>query len=309
MSIKSERPNCVVVLGPTASGKTTLACELALQLNGEIISADSRQVYKRLDIGTGKDLSAYNVKGTQIPYHLIDVAEPGEQFFLHEFTAALKHSFEGIRDRNHLPVICGGTGLYLDALRKDYSLTQIPEDHELREHLSSLDKDELLVKLSRYPEKHIAQVDKTSVKRVIRGIEIAEYLSRNRMPDVAPLPYRPFYLGIKPDERTLYSNIQKRLNQRFDQGMIAEVEELLQRGISHERLQALGLEYRFISKYLLNELTGNEMKDKLLIAIRQYAKRQMTWFRKMEKEGVRIEWLSTSVVDEKLIKELERFFS
>lgn len=301
--------NCLVVLGPTASGKTSLACGLALQLNGEVISADSRQVYRGLDIGTGKDLHTFTAGGKPIPYHLIDIADTREQFFLHDFIRELAAAFDAITRRSRLPVICGGTGLYLDALRKDFSLTQVPEDQELRNKLRSMSKNELLHRLTNYPVAHVSQVDKTSVKRMIRGIEIAEYLSKKEISVFSNSPaYRPFYIGIHPPRHKVIENISRRLDARLATGMVEEVQRLLASGVSHERMQQLGLEYRYVSLYLQGRLNKAEMREKLFVAIRQFARRQMTWFRRMEKEGVPIYWLETPAIPTELIRHLKPIF-
>lgn len=280
--------NSIIVLGPTASGKTKLASQIAYELNGEIISADSRQVYSGLDIGTGKDLFEYTVNNKKIPFHLINICSPEKQFFLHEFILQSKIAFEEIQKRGHLPVICGGSGLYLDSFRKDFSLTQIGEDHELRAKLELLSKEELQNLLK--DEKSLNHVDLNSKKRMIRALEILQYFQKNGTPTKQNLPYKPFYIGIEvsQDERKL--RIRKRLVSRLEDGLIEEVEGLLVSGIDHSRLQFLGLEYKFLSFYLQHKLSKEEMIEQLFTAIVQFSKRQMTWFRKMEKEGVNIHW-------------------
>lgn len=285
--------NCLVVLGPTASGKTHLACQLANLLNGEIISADSRQVYRGLDIGTGKDLQEYTVNEKYIPYHLIDVIEPGEQFYLHQFMDGLKQAFDSIRAKQHLPIVCGGTGLYLDTLRKDFSLTQIKENAALRNELELLSKEDLLERIITYPKEYTAQIDLSSKKRMIRGIEIAEHFSGTGTEiQRAELPYKPYYLGIDPGIDARRQRISDRLSKRLNEGLIEEVQQLLNTGITHERLQLFGLEYKFVSHYLQQRITREELFTQLQTAIFQFAKRQMTWFRKMEKEGVIIHWIN-----------------
>ena len=289
-----------MVLGPTASGKTRLACELAYQLNGEIISADSRQVYKGLDIGTGKDLNEYVINGKQIPYHLIDVCEVETQFYFPDFIRQLKKAFTEITSRGHLPIICGGTGLYLEALEKDHSYTQIPENLELRKQLKDVGKEELIERLRNYrsesdpstPLRVTLSVDLNSIKRIIRGIEIAEYSIKNPLIELKEEKlYKPKYIGININKEERDKRIDERLEQRLENGLIEEVEGLLKKGITHDKLQFLGLEYKFISLYLLGKLTKEELSIQLSTAIHQFAKRQMTWFRRMERNGVEIEWV------------------
>ena len=299
-----------MVLGPTASGKTRLASYLAAQLDGEIISADSRQVYKQLDIGTGKDLGEYTVEGKIIPYHAINIVEPSEQFYLHQFVEVLKNSFDEISSKNKWPIICGGSGLYLDALHKDFSFTQIKEDFELRAALEHVSKPELVARLLTFPSELIAQVDQNSMKRLIRGIEIAKFRKAN--PDfikTQTLPYKPFYLGIKTEKEERSKNIYQRLITRLDEGMIEEAESLLKNGISHERLQLFGLEYKFLSWFLQNKISREELITQLHLAIVQFSKRQMTWFRKMEKEGVRIHWIDASAEPLEVLGELKKALS
>lgn len=299
-------PNSIVVLGPTASGKTRLACELAYTLDSEIISFDSRQVYKGLDVGTGKDLQEYNVKGKSIPYHLIDVCEPNQQFYLHDFIRELKVRFDTILKKGKIPILCGGTGLYLDVLRKDFSFTQIPEDAQFRTSAENLTKDELLQLLLELPDSFRNHVDINSRKRILRGIEVARYLSKNQLiPEDSVKRYQPIYLGIKTNTESRNTMIKGRLLQRLEEGMLQEAEGLLQKGLSHERMQDLGLEYKFLSLYLQNQITWAEMLEQLYAAICRYAKRQMTWFRKMEKEGVIIQWLESPALTAELISELK----
>lgn len=303
--------NCIVVLGATASGKTHLACELAYLLNGEIISADSRQVYKHLNIGTGKDLEEYEIEGKKILYHLIDIVEPQEQFYLHQFIEQLKIAFEDIGARKKLPIICGGTGLYLDALRKDFSFTQIPENENLRKELEQYSKEELLLCLRKYPVEFTEHVDTNSKKRIIRGIEVAEFKATNDtnlLLQKKELPYKPYYIGIKTDEAARKKLISERLQKRLNNGLIEEVQGLLQKGISHERLEKFGLEYKFVSRYLQHKISKEELFTQLQTAIFQFSKRQLTWFRKMEKEGVKINWLEKSASVLELTKTLKTIF-
>lgn len=301
--------NCILVLGPTASGKTKLACRIAYELNGEIISADSRQVYKELTIGTGKDLFEYLVNGKKIDHHLIDICEPERQYFLHEYIRDSKTAFLNIKERGKLPVICGGSGLYLDSYRKDFSLTQIPESPDLRASLEHLPLEELTLMLMEKKRKELEHVDLNSRKRVIRALEISAFLEVNQFDfDKKVLPYRPYYVGIRSEASKRRLLIEKRLEERIEQGMIEEVEQLLHKGMTYERLQFLGLEYKFISFYLQNKMDMDEMKEKLLTAILQFSKRQMTWFRRMEKEGVNIHWIELDFTEE-FMKDLKTIFT
>lgn len=293
MPLKNKTYNCLVVLGPTASGKTHMACQLAYKLNGEIISADSRQVYKGLDIGTGKDLNEYVVQGKQIPYHLIDVCEVETQFYFPDFIRCLKKAFTEITERDHLPIICGGTGLYLEALEKDHSYTQIPENLELRKQLEEMSKEELIKQLvnCQFERSREHPTDIHSKKRIIRSLEIAEYLKTNPLLKKEENIYHPKYIGINISKDERNKRIDERLKQRIANGLIEEVEGLLQRGVTHEKLQYLGLEYKYISHYLLGNINKEELFTQLSTAIHQFAKRQMTWFRRMERNGVEIEWV------------------
>lgn len=297
--------NCLVVLGPTASGKTHLACQIAYHLKGEIISADSRQVYKGLNIGSGKDLKEYIVKKKKIRYHMIDVNEPNEQFYLHDFIRLLKKNFDEIQSRNHLPIICGGTGLYLEALEKDHNLTLVPENHALRDKLSKASHTELVKLIYNLKGPNVKLIDPTSKKRLIRGLEILDHLKDIPPPEKRELSYKPKYIGIKIDKEERNKKIDARLKYRLEHGLIEEVEGLLKKGITHERLQFLGLEYKFISYYLLKQITKKELYTLLSTAIHQFAKRQMTWFRRMEKHGVKIEWIELSETDS-VIKRLKK---
>lgn len=301
--------NCIVVLGPTASGKTKLACQLAYHLNGELISADSRQVYKHLNIGTGKDLEEYEVNGKKITYHLIDIVEPGEQFYLHDFVRELKIAFDKISSKNKLPIICGGTGLYLDTLKKDLSFTQIKENQILRKELEIFSKEELQKKLTAFENEKLESVDLNSKKRLIRAIEIAEHFKNNKNELIkADLPYKPYYIGIKIGIEERKESIYKRLIQRLNNGLIEEVEGLLKKGITHERLQFLGLEYKFVSHYLQEKISKEELIILLSTAINQFSKRQMTWFRKMEKEGVEINWIDRNADIKNVLEDLNHKF-
>ncbi|MBL7910316.1 MAG: tRNA (adenosine(37)-N6)-dimethylallyltransferase MiaA [Bacteroidia bacterium] len=301
--------NCLVIIGPTASGKTKLACQLAYHLNGEIISADARQVYKHLTIGTGKDLDEYIVNDKKINYHLIDIAEPGDQFYLHDFVRELKIAFNEVISKNKLPIICGGTGLYLDALQKDFSFTQIKENEILRKELEPFSKEELQKKLKSFKIEKLDKVDLDSKKRLIRAIEIASHLKNNETELITTeLPYKPYYVGITIAAEERKESIYKRLIHRLNNGLIEEVEGLLKKGMNHERLQFLGLEYKFVSNYLQEKISKEELIILLSTAINQFSKRQMTWFRKMEKEGVKINWVDRNADIKKILEELDQKF-
>ena len=297
----SQSYNSIIITGPTASGKTALAAQLAYALNGEIISADSRQVYKKLNIGTGKDLAEYNVNNTPINYHLIDVAEVGTHFHLYDFITHFYGAFQAIAKQQKLPIICGGTGLYLDAIIKKHELAAIPNNFELRLQLETLNLEQLIAKLLGYENKP-ENADLTSKKRLVIAIEFADYLSNNDSPKTKFVDLKPIIFALDLPKEARRNKISIRLKYRLENGMIDEVKDLINEGISHERLQFLGLEYQYISKYLLNEMSYNEMFLKLETSIHQYAKRQMTWFRKMEREGNQIHWLdATKPMEESLI--------
>lgn len=292
-----HRYNSIIVLGPTASGKTRFAVALAMALNGEVISMDSRQVYRRLDIGTGKDYGDYTVGGTTVPYHLIDMVEPNERFNVFDFLRAFNRGWDNILEREKLPVLCGGTGLYYDVLLKKNELVAVPVNETLRSELLKLSKTELEEKLRAYPDHRKFTFDFSTAKRLIRAIEIMEYLKGNEAPVTVFKDIRPLIIGIKTDVETRRKNISQRLQQRLKNGLIGEAENLLLSGVTHEQLQYFGLEYKFLSLYLRGELSKEEMFTRLETAIHQYARRQMTWFRKMEREGFDIHWMENNEIE------------
>lgn len=283
--------NCVVILGPTASGKTAMACRLAYALDGEIISADSRQVYRELSLGVGKDLEEYTVEGTKIPYHLIDVLSVKEQFYLHDFVRDSQSAFKSISERNKIPIICGGTGLYLDTFHKRFDFTQVAEDHTWRAKADLLSKGELLKILESFPTDWTVNVDRESKKRIIRGIEIARSRLIQPLKNSEQLPFKPIYIGTSVSRELRHELIEKRLDNRLANGLIEEVYQLLHTGITEDRLYQLGLEYRFVLGYIQGKFSMDELRTRLATAIKQFSRRQMTWFRKMEKEGIEIHWL------------------
>jgi tRNA dimethylallyltransferase len=285
-TLRSEdsRFNLLVVLGPTASGKTRLGVELAKRLDGEIISADSRQVYRGMDIGTGKDLHEYQ----GVPYHLIDVAPPGFDFNLFEFQRHFLHTFQEISARHRLPLLVGGTGMYLDCVLRGYRLKHVPENPELRAELALGSMDELAERLRRANPALHNTTDLTERPRLVRAIEIAEFEGE----ESEPWPeIRPLTLGIRWERSVLRERITRRLKERLEAGMIEEAERLNAEGTPWELMEFYGLEYRFLARYLKGELTRNDMFQKLNAAIHDFAKKQENWFRRMEKNGVVIHWV------------------
>ncbi|MEN6569440.1 MAG: tRNA (adenosine(37)-N6)-dimethylallyltransferase MiaA [Rikenellaceae bacterium] len=281
----------ICVLGPTASGKTKYAVNLALQIGGEIISADSRQVYRGMDIGTGKDLADYEVNGIRVPYHLIDIVEAGEKYNLFRYQKDFLRVYRDIRERGKMPILCGGSGLYIEAVTKGYSFAEVPENIELRKDLEQMSMEELVRKLESMKSLH-NKTDIDTKKRVIRAIEIEIYQQDNpemRILEGFPIVTRFIGMMISREERV--RRIDQRLEERLRNGMIEEVKALLDKGITPDDLIYYGLEYKYVTLYLTGYLEYVEMVEKLKVAIHQFAKRQMTWFRGMERRGVKIEWV------------------
>ncbi len=289
----------IVILGPTASGKTQLAAKLAYDLQGEIISADSRQVYKKMDIGTGKDLSQYIIHDRRIPYHLIDIVVPESEFNLFEFQKRFYKIFNDLMEKKVLPILVGGTGLYLEAVLKGYDMPHAPIDQELRRELNRKSIDELQkILLELKPRLH-NKTDLEDSERLIRAIEIERARSIKNQPQKPDIDAVVF--GIRWERSALRQRITVRLKERLEQGMIEEVMNLHTAGLNWSKLENFGLEYRFISQYLQKKITFDEMTNKLNVSIRQFAKRQETWFRRMEKKGIVINWLQSD--DYSLLKE------
>lgn len=292
--------NLITILGPTASGKTALAVSLAVKLDAEIISADSRQIYRRMDIGTGKDLSEYTIEDTTIPYHLIDICEPGYKYNLYEYQRDFKIIYKNICDRKKTPILCGGTGLYIETVLKGYSMPQVPENKDLRESLKQKSLPELEAILKTYKTLHNT-TDVDSCKRAIRAIEIAEYYRLQPPGTLEDKPIESFIIGVDIEREKRREKISARLRSRLDEGMVEEVKKLLDEGIPAEDLIYYGLEYKYLTEYIIGELSYEEMISKLEIAIHQFAKRQMTWFRGMERRGFTIHWLDALLpMDEKV---------
>jgi tRNA isopentenyltransferase (miaA) len=299
--------NLLVVLGATATGKTSLAVNLAKDFNGEIISADSRQIYRGMDLGTGKDIEEYVVDGIEIPYHLIDIADAGYKYNVFEFQQDFVKTFEDISSRKKLPVVCGGTGMYLEAVLKGYKLIAVPKDQSFRDELESKSIEELEVILRSYKDLHNTS-DLETKKRAIRAIEIERYYAANPQIDMDYPEMNPLLIGIKFDRESRRDRISLRLKERLKSGMVEEVENLLKSGVSAEDLIYYGLEYKFLTQYVTGQITYDEMFSGLEIAIHQFAKRQMTWFRKMERSGSNIHWLDGYMpLDEKIAKVKELF--
>ncbi|MGJ1433811.1 tRNA (adenosine(37)-N6)-dimethylallyltransferase MiaA [Sphingobacterium spiritivorum] len=280
--------NVIIILGPTASGKTALAVALAKKTNGAIISADSRQVYRQMDIGTGKDLKEYE----DIPYYLIDICEPGEKYNLSDFQHDFQKAYFDIVKSGKQPILCGGTGLYIQSVIQEKPYSHVPVNPELREELETLSREELQIRLDQQTIPPDLKIDNSTRKRIIRGLEILAGLDkyeRTAEPVSIPFTYQAF--GIDPPVEIRRTKISQRLKQRIDQGLVEEVEHLLSHGVTHDDLQYYGLEYKYISYYLSGDLNKEACFTKLETEIHRYAKRQMTYFRKMEKDNVQIHWL------------------
>lgn len=290
----------ITILGPTASGKTSVAVKLAAQIDAEIISADSRQVYRRMDLGTGKDIDEYTINGKNIPYHLIDIVVPGTKYNVYEYQKDFLKAYNDIRKRGKKVIVCGGTGLYLESILRSYRLSPVPQNEELRNRLKNKTLEELTYILKQYKSLHNT-TDVDSAQRAIRAIEIADYYQHTPIDD-RPFPtLTSFNIGIDVDRETRRERITARLKQRLDNGMVDEVRALLNEGISPENLIYYGLEYKYLTLYVIGKLTYDEMFKQLEIAIHQFAKRQMTWFRGMEKRGVPIHWMKAEEVSPQVI--------
>lgn len=283
-------PDLITILGPTASGKTKVAVQLAARLNAEIISADSRQVYRRMDLGTGKDLDDYTIGKQTIPYHLINIVEPGTKYNVFEYQRDFLQAYTNIKARGKNVIVCGGTGLYIESIMRGYRLSPVPQNPELREQLKGKSLQELTDILKQFKTLHNT-TDVDSASRAIRAIEIASYYVHTPVDD-RPFPTLSSYtIGIDVDRELRRARISKRLRQRLDAGMIDEIHSLLNEGIAPEDLIYYGLEYKYLTLYAIGTLSYEEMFTKLEIAIHQFAKRQMTWFRGMERRGVEIHWM------------------
>jgi len=288
--MKEFNYDMAVILGPTASGKTEVAVDLALETRGEVISADSRQVYRRMDLGTGKDLKEYQTEKGKVPYHLIDIAEAGSQYNVYQYQQDFLKVYLDLKDRGVFPVMCGGSGMYLEAVLKGYQLIQVPVNDKRREELHSLSLEQLTDLLGTYKKINNTS-DIENKKRAIRAIEIEEYRIAHPETLLSFPSINSLIIGIHVDRETRRQRITKRLSQRMENGMIEEVKGLLEQGLKPEDLIYYGLEYKYLTLYVTGKMTFEEMRDQLNIAIHQFAKRQMTWFRKMEREGFNIHWI------------------
>ena len=313
----------ITILGPTASGKTPLAAALAAEIGGEIISADSRQVYRRMDIGTGKDLADYTITNNQytitnnqypitVPYHLIDIREPGTKYNLFEYQQDFFDAYEDIRNRGAVPILCGGTGLYIEAVLKGYHLSPVPQNQTLRDSLEGKSLAELTQMLTELKAKTGSNMHNTtdvdSCQRAIRAIEIETYNLEHPTPRRELPPVDSLLIGVNIDRELRREKITRRLKARLEEGMIDEVKALLDEGIPADDLIYYGLEYKFVTEYLIGQTTYDEMFTRLEIAIHQFAKRQMTWFRGMERRGFKINWIDATLPMEEKIERIKQLW-
>lgn len=300
-----QNQKMITILGPTASGKTSVAAALALRTGGEIISADSRQVYRRMDIGTGKDLADYTIGDVHIPYHLIDIAEPGTKYNLFQYQQDFHTAYNDIRSRGKLPILCGGTGLYIEAVLGGYSLSPVPQNQKLRESLEGKLLEELtqmLVDLKRKNGSNMHnRTDVDTAQRAIRAIEIETYNLEHPTPERQMPPVDSLVIGINIDRELRREKITRRLKARLEEGMCDEIRSLIDGGVNPDDLIYYGLEYKFVTEYVVGRTSYEEMFRQLEIAIHQFAKRQMTWFRGMERRGYTIHWIDAAQsMDEKV---------
>jgi len=302
LPLKSIINKLITILGPTASGKTNLACALAHDINGEIISADSRQVYQNMDIGTGKDIDEYTINGKQIPYHLIDIKPAGYKYNIYEYQTDFLNAFNEINGRNHQAILCGGSGLYLQTALSGNTFLGIPNSDNIRHKTRELSKQELLKLWETIPENLQQKLDSSTDKRIIRSLEIAKYIQANpnwKEPKYPQIKHT--IIGINIDRELRRQKIHKRLSFRMNNGLIEEVVELIKSGLTYDDLAYYGLEYKWICQYLQKQISKKELFFGLETAIHQFAKRQMTWYRRMEKQGYNINWIEATLpMDDKL---------
>ena len=294
--------NSIIILGPTASGKTKLAAHLAQQKQGTVLSFESRQVYTGLNIGTGKDLNEYTINGESIPYELIDICGVNTNFHSYEFVKKYIHAFDKCQATNRLPILCGGNGLYFDLVLKEFQNINIPNDKDLRDELEKMEHEKLIQNLKSFPEEIIKTADTSTIKRTIRALEIAKWKSQNHHEKIPYPKLKPILFSILSTVEERNIKIKKRLEQRIQDGLIEEVKLLLEQGIPKERLIYLGLEYRIITEYIYGLYDLKKAIELLETAIIQYAKRQMTWFRKLERDGYIINWIDSDLALEKKLE-------
>lgn len=302
----------ITILGPTASGKTSLTAALAYHLDAEIISADSRQVYQGMDIGTGKDLADYTVAGKHIPYHLIDICKAGSKYNVYQYQQDFLEVYNKIKETNKLPILCGGSGLYLEAILKGYHLSTVPPNEELRNQLNEMSHESLIQMLVEIQEKLNTKMhnstDLDSKQRTIRAIEIGKHMLTEADPKTNFPEIPSLIIGVDIDREERRRKITTRLHQRLEEGMIEEVKQLLNQGIAPEDLIYYGLEYKFVTEHIIGKLSYDEMVQQLEIAIHQFAKRQMTWFRGMERRGIKINWIDASLPMEEKIEMIQTLY-
>lgn len=299
----------IAIIGPTASGKTTLAVALAKRIGTEIISADSRQLYRGMDIGTGKDIDEYTIDGVTIPYHLIDICPAGYRYNLFEYVRDFNNVYADMISRGRQPLLCGGTGLYVETILKGYALPPVPENSSLRQSLQDKTLDELADILRTYKTLHNT-TDIDTCKRAIRAIEIAEYYSKQSPELLEPRPLKnTLIVGVDIDRELRRAKITRRLHERLQEGMVDEVKALLDSGIAPESLIYYGLEYKFLTEYVIGHISYDDMVERLEIAIHQFAKRQMTWFRGMERRGHTIRWIDATIPTDEKVDIIEHWIS
>ena len=288
----------IVVLGPTASGKTSLAVKIARQNNGEIISADSRQIYKGMDIGTGKDLNEYFIENKKIPYHLIDILTPNQDYSVFQFKNDFHKVYNEINNNKKIPILCGGTALYIDSILFNYDMSGVKPNKILREELENFSIEELIIKLEKIDQKAYVESFHNTKRRIIRTIEILSSSITNK--SINKNLYNPLVIGIKVERKEILLKIKDRLIYRLNNGMIEEVEKLISSGVTENRLNYFGLEYKYIGMYLYEKISYDEMVEKLNIGINRFSKRQMTFFRRMEKWGIKINWIENNIIESSL---------
>ena len=302
----------LTILGPTASGKTAFAAQLAVKMGGEIISADSRQVYRGMDIGTGKDLADYEVHGSSVPYHLIDIVNAGEKYNLFQYQQNFHAAYQDIVNRGRQPILCGGTGLYIEAVLKGYALSPVPQNPELRNSLEGCSLEELTEQLIRLKAQNNSTMhnrsDVDTAQRAIRAIEIETYNKEHPLENRSLPPIETCIIGLDIDRESRRAKITNRLKQRLKEGMVEEIQGLLARGIPANDLIYYGLEYKYVTEYIIGELSYDEMFQRLEIAIHQFAKRQMTWFRGMERRGFKIHWIDALLPTPEKIKQVQQIY-